>query len=209
MANREVEMILFIRIPKNASTSLYESFGKDNVINARVNYISSELNKLKHWKKIIHPSHIGLDLIVKYLGKDQLNLLTICCTRNPYDRLISAYSFTRKYELWRIYQDKEPTFEEFVHEYCKRKEDNNFSHAHSQTMWITFKGKIRADVILRFEHLEEDFSKLNQDYGTDYKLPHLNITNHRNFKEYYDRELSSLVFKSYREDFENFDYQQI
>lgn len=202
-------MILFIRIPKNASTSLYEAFGKDNVLNASVSSFSQKLLSNEDWHNISHPSHIGLDLIVKYLGKEQLNLLTICCVRNPYDKLISAYSFTRKHELWRIYTPTEPTFKEFAENYCKRKEDNNFSHAHSQTRWITFEGKIRADVILRFEHLEEDFSKLNQDYGTDYKLPHLNKTEHKNFKEYYDKELSNLVFKSYKEDFENFGYQQL
>lgn len=202
-------MILFIRIPKNASTSLYEAFGKDNVIQACLNSFSYKLRDEVYWQRITHPSHIGLDLVAKFLGEEQLKLLTICCVRNPYDRLISAYSFTRKHELWRIYTDQEPTFKKFAQAYCKRKDNDNFSYAHSQTRWITYQGKIRTDVVLRFEHLEADFKKFNQDYGKDFELQHLNKTNHKNFKEYYDKELSDLVFKSYKEDFKNFTYKHI
>lgn len=202
-------MILFIRIPKNASTSLYHAFGKNNIVCARLNSFSEKLKDEDFWQKIVHPSHIGMDVIVKYLGKQQLDLLTICCIRNPYDRIVSAFTFTRKHELWRIYSDQEPTFRQFAEAYCNRKEDKNFSHAHSQTKWITFEGRCRADVILRFEHLEEDFNRMNAKYKFNFKIPHLNSTEHKPFHEYYDDELGELVFKSYEEDFENLGYHQL
>jgi len=200
-------MILFIRIPKNASTSLYESFGLKNIIHSREEVLQKKLSALSWWQRFAHPSHVNLEMAINFLGMEVLNYLKVCCVRNPFARLVSAFEFAKKFEVWRVYSDKEPAFDEFVEYYCNRVNDKTFVHGNSQTRWISYQKQIRMDYIIRFENLAEDLNKFNSDYGYDFKLDHLNKTEHKDYSFYYSKKLKQLVYDAYKVDFDNFNYE--
>jgi len=192
---------LFINIPKNASTSLYEAF-KD------YDAMRSVTERMPPIHGMFHPRHRNLAFAKENLI-DFENLLIIGCVRNPFDRIVSAYEFARTTQLWRVYQDKEPEFPEFVQAYCERSKEEDFFHAWSQTKWLSIENKIRSDIILEFENLKEDYESLAHEFELNLpQLPQLNGNSHEAWQTYYDRDTKFMVIDSYQEDFENFNYRE-
>ena len=67
-------------------------------------------------------------------------------------------------------------------------------------------GKVRLDFIGRFERLEEDFKKLCGKIGLNVSLPHLNQSQHRDYRSYYTPELRDRVGEFFKRDVELFGY---
>ena len=150
-ANKKVN---FIRIPKNASTSLYNYFGVTNTI--RDNYLSVD-NEV--YKNTFAPSHCRLEFAIKEFSERILSLPTLAVIRNPYDRMVSMYFFAQKTKLNRVYDMDFQNFLEFC-EYSQRlSSDPNFFHAWSQKSFIEVDNDIRVDSLLSFENLQEDLDK--------------------------------------------------
>lgn len=72
----------------------------------------------------------------------------------------------------------------------------------SQKYWI----ESGVDVIMKQETLETDFKIIQEMFGTNDPLPHLNITIHSNYREYYNDKYRKLVEKEYQEEIDLFKY---
>ena len=83
--------VTFIRIPKNASTSLYNFFGPTNTIRDNVIPSNKEI-----YKNFFASSHCRISDSVEHLGDEILSLPTLSVVRNPYDRMVSMYFFAQK-----------------------------------------------------------------------------------------------------------------
>ena len=201
--------ILYIRIPKNASTSLYEAFGITNIAKRKFEVYAREVFYSEYCKGIFDPSHINFNKLVYYLGEEVLDCVKVCCVRNPYDRIVSAYCFAVEHNLMQVYGKTTLHFKEFVREFCKRKDYSNFFHAHSQKSWGMFGDEFIVDDIIKFEHLEDDYNFFVHKYNLDLpELPHKNKTKHADYSLFYDKDTSELVFNTYKEDFKFFNYQK-
>jgi hypothetical protein len=68
-------------------------------------------------------------------------------------------------------------------------------------------GILLPDYIGRFETLQEDFDRICERVGIPRtRLPHLNSTAHRLYKDYYDDETREMIAVKYRRDIRVFGY---
>jgi len=67
-------------------------------------------------------------------------------------------------------------------------------------------GNPRIDFVGRFENFENDWNKVCKQLGIKKKLPHLNKSEHKNYRIYYNEELIEKVEELYKEDIEFFNY---
>jgi hypothetical protein len=155
------------------------------------------------------------------------NDYTFAVSRNPYDRLVSAFcqgriSFNRKKTPY--FNEFEPykTFMDFVfdkknpflhgkvlgrnaepYEYIKH------PHYLPQTYWITIKGKLAVNKLLDFEFLDEDWIMLLRELKMPYvALQKVNKSNHSYWQDFYVKEIADVVYKHYQEDFDLLGYDK-
>ncbi len=202
--------LIFIRIPKNASTSMYEHLGGYNLIHKyRQNFIDANLRN-PTYRGFFDPTHAKPSEITKILPLNVSNYLSFAIVRNPWDRFVSMYSFSKKLQLWKMFGlDAPPSFEEFC-EISKEKWLNNEDHffpSQPQTLWLG--GSFKTERILRFESLKGDFKKMLLDYNIEHispDLPHSNSSQHDHYKVYYNENTKSIVQSIFESDIDQFKY---
>jgi len=138
---------------------------------------------------------------------------TFAFVRNPYDRLVSWYSYlTQKLtpaEIKAMEANSECgnflTGENFTN-FCIKapfwiyKNQLEYIEDHS--------GNIVTDFIGRFENLQEDFDIVCDKIGIpQQQLPYKNKSNHKHYTEYYDDETRQIVAEKYAKDIELFGYK--
>lgn len=186
---------IFIHIPKNAGSSVKKSlFGVDEE---------------NHKELIRYEAHSP----EKYR-----RLFKFCIVRNPWDRVLSAFTFLKSGglhttdEAWaNRYLSDVKSFEAFVH----RLKDEAFSnavlrqtHFAPQHVWITdSRNTIGVDYVVRFEHLEEDLREMGAltEWGCELEA-HENKSSSPEYEDVYDAEMVKQVAQLYQRDIELFDY---
>jgi len=199
--------IIFYRIPKNASTSIYDHLGYNNLIKENESLIES-FSDQRIYKNLFSGTHLKPDELKLILGTNIDLYFSFCVVRNPWDRVLSTYKFSEKYELYKVYDLKEnPSFLSF----CKMLERNSNNpfllSAHKQVQWTN--GNFKPKKIIRFENLQEEFSKMlikENLSGIIDALPHENKTNHDHYSSYYNSETKDIVAKVFKEDIKAFNY---
>jgi hypothetical protein len=199
------ELLTFIRIPKNASTSLYEFFG--NLNTARNERLSGD--NPRHLN-IFESSHQSISELEVNLGSGILDKPVLAVVRNPYDRLVSMYFFAKKYELGKIYDIDTSEFLNFARGFYGLSKSRDFFHAMSQVEFIKH-AKIDNFTIVKFENLKEGINNFinKKELGGTFdakKLASLNGTNHKHYSEYYNDETISIVKSMWGCDLERFAY---
>lgn len=135
--------------------------------------------------------------------------------RNPWDRLVSAYSFLKQGGLngqdinW-ARQNIEPylSFQEFVRNWLTQK--NIYSQQHFIPQWeyvVDASGRVDLDFLGHFETLEDDFKTIALRLGVTTALPKSNASSRSGYREYYDAETADIVARLYSRDIELFDYK--
>lgn len=205
MPNIDDAKITFIRIPKNASTSLYSFFGSNNAI--RNEYLPADNDT---YLNIFESSHCSISGATDLLGDGILSNPVLAVVRNPYERLLSMYFFAKKYNLASIYDVDIKSFDGFVRDFFKLSGFKNFFHAMSQCEYIYHNDMINITVV-RFEQLDDGISKFIESNGlTDHfnssEIPKLNSTNHNHYSDYYSAESRDIVQEMWNYDLENFNY---
>ena len=62
------------------------------------------------------------------------------------------------------------------------------------------------DFVGRFENLEADFKTICDKVGITASLPHINKSDRRGYRDYYDPETRDITARLYAEDIERFGY---
>lgn len=199
--------VIFYRIPKNASTSVYEHLGNCNYIKERESCINKNADQ-KLYKGWYSPTHLKPCDFKKIIGANIDRYYSFCIVRNPWDRVVSMYKFAQKYQLYKLYDLKENT--SFI-DFCKileeRCDDPYFIASNKQVEWAN--GEYAPKRIIRFENLQDEFCEMVKDlnlFGVEYNLPHENKTKHRHYSHYYNSETKKLINKVFEEDIDCFKY---
>lgn len=229
--------LLFIHIWKTGGTSLSNYLEKEHDFKDSFksnNLIENSKNKIKIFlgKSILSKHTYALD-IKKGIGDSQFEkLYKIAFVRNPYDWLVSWYSFVSSNQIspdtgkpWRhhLYPIiKDLSFDDFIIWVTKNngltvsasRKNSLFKNKipFLQKDWITdLDGNVIVDYIGRYEYLKEDSQKICCQIGINFStLPKINVTNKKGmYKDYYTKETSSLVYAYFREDFELFGYDKL
>ena len=199
--------LIFYRIPKNASTSVYDQLGSSNIIkqNEKLINCNADQNLYKRW---FSPTHLKPEELKKITGLNLNDFFSFCIVRNPWDRVVSMYFFCKKHDLHSLYGiDEDYDFNFFCKTLNKYKNDKYFIACHSQSQWA--KRSYAPSRILRFENIQEEFKQMVEDIGlqgVSKNLPHKNKTNHKHYSSYYTKETIDLIEQIFIEDIKNFGY---
>lgn len=132
--------------------------------------------------------------------------------RNPYDRLVSAYTYLRDGAIAgrmspfiRTYIEPYPEFRSFVRDGLR---DVLFDqHFRPQSSWVCDREGLRVDFVGRFERLSEDFATVAARLGIPASLGHRNRSRReREYRSYYEEDTRRLASDVYAEDLERFEY---
>lgn len=194
--------IIFTGIPKNASHAPFA-------------HLYNKTDRGHH-----HASYMQ-----DYIEHDEELLDTytsLAIIRNPYDRAYSCWNFLR------VIEDIEgrfgiKNFTEYVYAlesrtaYYKEQNEELTQHelTYPQYKFITIKGHILVDHLLRFENLNEDWRTFITEYNktAQFKLkPTLEIHNsieyaERDWTKIYTPEMYSIINEFYKKDFKLFNYE--
>ena len=173
---------VFTRVTKTASSAIAGCL-KVNI---------SDLIQIKGWSDDKH--HIPMWYYRKNIPVKKFEFYyKFGFVRNSWDRLISAYHYSKKFGLtknlkeWVTSINPEWKYDKYGLQY-------NFVNG--------------CDFIGRFENLQEDFNIICDKIAIPHqKLPHKNATKHKHYTEYYNDETKQIVAEKYAKDIEYFGYK--
>lgn len=114
--------------------------------------------------------------------------------RHPLDRLVSMWSFASQPEFLPLMGGAPLTFDEFI----RANIVNELTRP--QTHWLD----APVDFIGRFERLHDDWRRIS-----DTPLPHLNGTDHADWRSYYTPETLEIACERYTDDFRGLGYERL
>jgi hypothetical protein len=201
------DYLLFLRIPKNASSSISEHLGDYNLLKKHERTLQQSLSK-KIYKGIFSATHARPHEIKSVISSIELKAFSFAVVRNPWDRAVSMYHFAKKMGLGNAFDLRNDlSFEDFCQILESKRFDSTFIPTFNQVEWTH--SCIQLNEILRFENLAEDFSQMiknNSIGGISPDLPHINKTNHTKYQDYYSSETKKIIHSVFEEDCDTFKY---
>jgi len=203
----QTEHLLFLRIPKNASSSIMKVLGKRNIAQRYEKELQESLNKTIY-KDFFAATHARPHELLTVISSIELDCFSFAVARNPWDRAVSMYHFAKKLGLGNLFGlDNGLSFERFCEVLQSRDGDRSFMPVFKQTEWTH--GSIKVNEILKFENLSEDFSAMVKkhhikDISPD--LPHINSTIHKPYRDYFNSNTQKIIKKVFEEDCDRLRY---
>lgn len=188
--------IIFIHIPKAAGNALIKS--------------------------LYRQSATGHDPILRYKQFDIIkfnNSYKFAVVRNPWDRFVSAFHYLKQggigffdQDFASQYLDDVVDFRAFVK---KLESDNNYRT--KILSWVHFvpqvdflcdeKGVFLLDNIIKLEEINKEIIPLCKDLGlTRQTMIKFNASKRKPYKNYYNKELTAIVARLYKQDIERLGY---
>jgi hypothetical protein len=209
---------IFLRVPKNASSSLAEFFVR-NCCDSNDQYTAvndcginnnnippAVLSKYRHQSRFIH---LTLDELVsnEIITRDKAKSMTkIMVLRNPFDRQLSLYFFLCKQ------QRKQPSANHFREVFSNGVHESDTNNAFCQIDYIKVADQIQPNIeIWRYENLNQELELFSKSHSIKHS-----IKQHKSGKrpqkpmnelveEYYDQKTKDAVLRYYANDFEALD----
>lgn len=156
--------------------------------------------------------------------EDLASLYKFSFVRNPWDRLVSAWTYLRRNastgntenvpgaKWFTDHVAQYADFETFVLRWVsKRNVENAHNHFHPQVSFLkNVAGRIDLDFVGRYENLAEDFRQVSQALGSTATLEVRNRTRARQstpYRECYSPKTAEVVAGAYEDDIQAFGYQ--
>ena len=182
---------IFIHIPKNAGTSITETFNMDDKGHHFFNYYKDKYPTIwQSYKKI-------------------------AILRNPWDRVVSNYEYARlEKSYWHSSENDRPygqhpdynllkdiSFEECVNILFNNKSSFKHQGWSNQNEYISIDGKIMVDELINQSDIKNYIKK---EFNID--LLEINKSRSKSYKEYYNQDLIDKVYQIYKDDVNLFNF---
>lgn len=201
---------IFIHICHTAGTSVksaledYATEPEKFKINRPKRTIEGKANPIYNmWKATLY--HASAQEIQRELPKHIYDTFyKFAFVRHPLDRLVSSYHHILK-DTWSRHHktvNSMKTFDEFV-------DWSTSNNNYPQKDFVTDDdGNVIVDFIGRHERLVDDFNLICKTIGINTSLSHLNNTNHRDYRTYYNQDTMRKIVKLFKDDIEFFGYRE-
>ena len=209
MPYSKLHNFIFVHIPKCAGKSICRAFEEAN-IELEFKGRAPLLYKEEYCIKEMWLNHLSAHAIKCLLSSNDFEtFFKFSIVRNPWDLLVSYYFYHKKeYERSPQFRldwpgiaqrfDSSPTFDAWLH---------SGIYVQPQLSFLTDEsGVLLVDFIGRFESLQEDFHHICSTLKLKLKLPHLNSTDHKPYRIYYNNVTRKLVETTFEKDISTFNY---
>jgi hypothetical protein len=189
---------IFVRVPKTGTWSIIEKLVEGTQVKAiRTHTPVTELQK-------IYPEYY-----------DQYKKIGF--VRNPWDRLVSAFFHIKRGGMCHDDIKKKlswvdpvnGSFERFVKETLVNGIDDlyNPNVLLPQVYWLYGRNGNELDLLGKFEKIDNDWLWISREIGLKYSPLHkVNASEHKTYKDYYDKEMIDIVARFYTDDITEFNY---
>lgn len=132
-----------------------------------------------------------------------LNAHRVAVVRNPWDRMVSVWSYQRQ-----TIPDRHPLAVELDFTEYVRAGGSGASFMTFSDFAGDGEGGLAVDTVLRVEELDEDFADVCESHGLGrVELPRKNTTRRPAYREMYDDETKTIVAEHFASDIERFGYE--
>lgn len=182
---------IFVHIPKNAGTSLTNAlFGHST------------------------PGHLPLSWFQHIEPEKFAAYYKFAFVRNPWDRLVSAYTYTIRKQSkgaetaeWIAFLKSFASFEDFVLRWVNEENVERQKTFIPQHRFVYDKhGMLSLDFIGRYENLRADYQQVCDTLGGGSPLPHVNKSERIDYRDYYTPATHDIVARVYAKDIALFNY---
>ncbi|WP_193211828.1 sulfotransferase family 2 domain-containing protein [Luteolibacter marinus] len=192
---------LFVHIPKTAGNSIQNilrDYSEDHIVASGGQDGVERFEVRSEGRDLV--KHSTLADYYRELGAEQADgLFKFACVRSPWERAISFYFSPHRRETeW-----KPKKFRSFVEKEVRPLRDY---------FLLGNKGDkspfANVDFIIRYEHLGEDFNTVCQRVGIPpVELPVRNRSSRGDVAEYYDKDLSDFIARTFADEIDYFGYK--
>jgi len=201
------KQFLFVHVPKTGGTSIARALDPWIVHPplTRANKLLSRFRLQRDPSKVRLRTHGYLADAYSQLNPELANsLFKFAFVRNPWDRLVSEYSYILARENHPRYSKVKalPDFLSYLH-YEKQRPRWRCQ----ARMLAAPQGRPDINFVGRFENLSADFNAVCARIGIDASLPHLNKTKHRDYRKFYDEQSQDFVSEAWADEIQKFGYE--
>lgn len=197
---------LFVHVPKTGGTSVARALDPwvEHPPLTKWNKLLSRFHLQRDPAKVRLRVHGSLADAYQALPREFADqLYTFAFVRNPWDRLVSEYSFV-------LARDNHPRHTEVkalpdFYSYLVYEHERGRGRSQSR-MLAAPAGRPAINFVGRFENLADDFAHACKQIDVDASLPHLNKTKHRDFRDFYDIKSRDYVAENWSEEIDEFGY---
>ena len=203
---------IFFHLPKNAGVSVsrmlinqekmlqvrrISSFFFRKLFKTKDNFYFS----IKRRKFIFFKSHLPCYQFQDIIDEEIFsNYLKFAVVRNPWDRMVSRFFYSKKINI----KFKNYDFEEFL----KYDLENNMSVIDQYKYCTDKKNNFCLDEVIKFENLNNDFNKISSlFFNKKDMLNHFNKSDHKQYREYYNDNTKDKIYYYCKKDIEFFEYE--
>jgi len=141
------------------------------------------------------------------------DIFKVMIVRNPWDRIVSCYTQKKKDNKRDFFNyiglDLTASFHDFVNRIAEipdYKSDRHFRSQYTHITWLD--GSLLSDYLIRFSHIQEDITRLENIRSIPKLLfPHNNKSKDVNYTDFYNEELRNIIAVRYKIDIELFGYE--
>jgi len=137
------------------------------------------------------------------LGQDHFDTyFSFAIIRNPWDWQVSLYFYILKdiNHFQNKFINRIGSFDEYIRWRCAEEVRFQKDFVYSEN------GELLVDFVGRFESIEDDFRIICDRICIEARLPRLNASNHKNYRQYYTDETCELVRQAFEPDINLFSY---
>lgn len=195
---------IFVHVPKNAGTSITKTLRQTGEYKSP-GYDSVDHDFSMGWKDGESRR------VMRAIGADLWNeCFTFAFVRNPWDRLVSGWQFTRQKGKHTL------SFAEFVKDLpsldisqepdALERAISTHWHAMPQSDHLVVDGVVAVDFIGHVETLDEDWRAISARIGCDGAIPRANTSDRGEYRGYYSDDLRAIVDERFQVDATTFGY---
>jgi len=178
-----INSLIFLRIPKNASTSVMSALGERNLLWKHRGLLAQHLQNSPIYRGLFDTTHAKPPDLFQIFGHQVCDFFSFAIVRKPYERLKSMWGFGRREKLGYLFGwPKDLAFEKFVDRLYEeyQRGNRNIIALHNQTEW-THSESFTPTIILRMETLQKDWAAMKKEFDISWlpdTLPHDNKSTH-------------------------------